>query len=220
MERFLEPELMEDMEQAEAYANADFEKPHNRVIELLDAEFQHPVITGNILDLGCGPGDITFRIAYRPHEASIIAIDGSAAMIKLANQRKKREGRSKIEFIQGFIPRVSIPPVTYDLIISTCFLHHLSDPLVLWKTITEYASAGTKIFIYDLFRPCGEEEAIRLVNLYSGNEPDVLKKDFYHSLLAAFEPEEVNQQLVEANLPELKLKVASDRHIIIFGTKT
>lgn len=211
---------MEDMEQAKAYANADFEKPHSRAIELLDAEFQYPTINGNILDLGCGPGDITFRIAYRFHEASITAIDGSAAMIKLANQRKEQEGRSKIEFIQGFIPGVRIPLITYDLIISTGFLHHLPEPLVLWEIITKYASAGTKIFIYDLFRPYSKEEAMQLVNLYSGSEPEVLKKDFYYSLLASFEPEEVKQQLITANLSELSLNVVSDRHIIISGTKS
>ena len=220
MKRVLEPELMGDMEQAEAYANADFEKPHSRVIELLDAEFQHPKINGRILDLGCGPGDITFRIAYRFPEAAITAVDGSVAMIKLANQRKERERGNKIEFIQGLIPEVKIPRVTYDLIISTSFLHHLSDPSILWQTLAECASPGTMIFVYDLYRPYSKEEAMRLVNLYSGNEPAVLKKDFYHSLLAAFEPKEIDQQLIVASLPELTLKVVSDRHLIIFGTKT
>lgn len=219
MERVLEPELMENMEQAEAYAKADFKEPHNRVIELLDVEFKYPEITGRILDLGCGPGDITFRIAYRFPEAFITAVDGSAAMIELANQRKERERIRQIEFIQGFIPEARIPQVTYDLIICTSFLHHLSDPSILWSTIAEYASSDTKIFVYDLFRPCSKEEATRLVNLYSGNEPDILKKDFYNSLLAAFEPEEVNQQLTATNLANLKLKVISDRHIIVFGTK-
>jgi hypothetical protein len=60
---------------------------------------------------------------------------------------------------------------------------------------------------------------MRLVNQYSGNEPDVLKKDFYHSLLAAFEPEEVEQQLSIVGLSELSVKIVSDRHIVIFGAK-
>ena len=59
-----------------------------------------------------------------------------------------------------------------------------------------------------------------LVDQYSGSEPVVLRKDFYHSLLAAFEPEEIEEQLTVANLPELTLKVVSDRHFIIFGRKT
>ena len=100
------------------------------------------------------------------------------------------------------------------------FIQRLSDPSILWKTLVEYASPGTKIFVYDLVRPYSEEEAMRLVNLYLGNEPAILKKDFYHSLLAAFEPEEVEQRLTVASLPELTLKVVSDRHMIVSGTKT
>ena len=34
MERAIEPELMSEMEQAIAYANADFEEPHNHFLEL------------------------------------------------------------------------------------------------------------------------------------------------------------------------------------------
>ncbi len=36
VKRVIEPELMGGLEQAEAYANADFEEPHRRVIELFD----------------------------------------------------------------------------------------------------------------------------------------------------------------------------------------
>ena len=221
MKRILEPELMGDKEQAEAYAHADFEEPHRRVIKLLAAELQQPRISGRILDLGCGPGDITFRLARRFPEATITAVDGSAAMIELANRRKKREdaiGRN-ITFIEGFIPEVKIPRTTYDLIISTSFLHHLPDPAILWNTILEYAHSGSKAFVYDLFRPARKEEAMRIVNHYSGNEPNVLKRDFYHSLLSAFEPKEVEQQLIAAGIPEFLVKVVSDRHIIIVGIK-
>ncbi len=217
MQRVPELELMSDIEQARAYAAADFEVPHSRVVASLVEEFQHPEITGMILDLGCGPGDVTFRIADRFLQATIFAVDGSAAMIALAEQRRIREGKGQITFIEGFIPQVEIPRVGYDLILSTSFLHHLPDPLILWNTIREHASSGTQIFVYDLLRPSSREEAADLVERYSGNEPEVLKQDFYNSLLAAFTPEEVEQQLVAAGLPALSVKVISDRHLIVFG---
>jgi trans-aconitate methyltransferase len=154
-------------------------------------------------------------------EARITAIDGSAAMIELANRRKEREKEigKNITFIEGLIPKAEIPRLPYELIISTSFLHHLPDPGILWNTTVGHAHSGCKIFVYDLFRPNSKEEAMRLVNQYSGNEPDVLKKDFYHSLLAAFEPEEVEQQLSIFGLSELSVKIVSDRHIVIFGAK-
>jgi len=219
MERVVEPELMDDFEQAEAYANADFEEPHRRVIELFDSEFPGIEIKGRILDLGCGPGDITFRFAKRFPEATVIGVDGAAAMIQLANKRKAQEKgvADKVQFVEGFIPGAAIPGGPYDLIVSNSLLHHLHRPNVLWETILDYASSGTTIFIADLMRPASTKEAERLVNQYAGDEPEVLKRDFYHSLLAAFKPAEVEQQLAGVGLSELAVKVVSDRHLIIYG---
>ena len=70
MRRILEPELMEDEAQAAAYAGADFEKPHSRFVELFQESFACLNITGAVIDLGCGPGDIMFRIAGRQPAAN------------------------------------------------------------------------------------------------------------------------------------------------------
>jgi SAM-dependent methyltransferase len=216
-ERVLEPELMDDEEQARAYAGADFEEPHARIIELFDEEF--PEISGNILDLGCGPGDVTLRFAKRFPETRIIGVDGSAAMIELAERAKERKGGAAegVTFIRGVIPGPDVPRKPYSLIISTSFLHHLRDPGLLWETVKEYASAGTMVFVADLFRPGSRAEARRLVELYASGEPEILKKDFYNSLLAAFSPGEVEVQLSKAGLTGFTVRPVSDRHMIISG---
>ena len=219
MERIVEKELMDDPKHAIAYANADFEKINNRVIEIFDIEFPDTEIKGTILDLGCGPGDITFRFAKRFPDSTVIGIDGAAIMIELANQRKCRETEflSNIKFIEAEIPAAPIPGILYDLIVSNSLYHHLHDPEVLWKTILDYGSSGTKIFIVDLFRPDSKERVDWLVNEYSGNEPEILKKDFYNSLCASFEPAEIEQRLSNIGLSGLSVKIVSDRHLIVYG---
>ena len=219
MERIVEKELMDDPKHAIAYANADFEKINNRVIEIFDIEFPDIEIKGTILDLGCGPGDITFRFAKHFPDSTVIGIDGAAVMIELANQRKCRETEflGNIKFIEAEIPVAPIPGIPYDLIVSNSLYHHLHNPEVLWKTILDYGSSGTKIFIVDLFRPDSKERADWLVNEYSGNEPEILKKDFYNSLCASFEPAEVEQQLSNIGLSDLSVKIVSDRHLIVYG---
>jgi len=53
MQRIPEPELMDESEQALAYANADFSEPNQRFVEAFAAEF--PGFTrGAVLDLGWG----------------------------------------------------------------------------------------------------------------------------------------------------------------------
>ncbi|MBW1684689.1 MAG: hypothetical protein JRS35_06445, partial [Deltaproteobacteria bacterium] len=51
MDRFAEPELMLDAEQARAYASADFEEPHSRCIDLLKQRLVDLPASGVALDL-------------------------------------------------------------------------------------------------------------------------------------------------------------------------
>jgi hypothetical protein len=69
----------------------------------------------------------------------------------------------------------------------------------------------------DLLRPSSPEQAASLVAEYAGDEPDILQHDFYHSLLAAWQPEEIALQLEDQELSGLKIEVVSDRHFIVHG---
>jgi len=225
MQRIVEPELMNDKAQAKAYANAnananaDFEQSDQLVLDAFNNRFPYTEITGNILDLGCGPGNISFKFAGCFTNAKIIAVDGAAEMIQLAIEKRHSSNlQNQISFITGNIPTASIPSVNYEAIISNSLLHHLHQPEILWNTIKEYASENTKILIMDLFRPQNKEQALDIVNKYARNEPDILQQDFYNSLLAAFTPDEIKHQLKNAGLSKLNLEIVSDRHTLIFGT--
>ena len=221
MERTPEPELMEGPEQAQAYAGADFSEAHENIVMEFCARFPGVEVTGEVLDLGCGPGDITFRFASKFPRAMFFGVDGSGEMIRLAEERKGREQvlSRRITFIRGSIPGASIPNLGYEAIISNSLLHHLRRPEVLWETVVEYARPGTIIYIADLLRPESTGEARRLVEEYAATEPEILKRDFYNSLLSAFEPAEVEAQLTGAGLAELSVRVITDRHFIVYGVK-
>jgi hypothetical protein len=70
----------------------------------------------------------------------------------------------------------------------------------------------------DLIRPETESEASRLVDLYAQGAPVILRDDFFNSLLAAYTCSEVNEQLQKAELDNLRIDTASDRHWIVSGT--
>ena len=219
MHRITEPELMDDQAQAEAYAAADFAEAHSRIVDSFDSCFPGEDVAGYILDLGCGPGDICFRFAARFPACSVMGVDGSRAMIRLANERKARDSVTddRVRFIEGLLPGAPIPEVPFAAVISNSLLHHLHEPLVLWETILRYASPGTKVYVVDLFRPETVVEAQRLVSEYASGEPDILRRDFYNSLCAAFEPGEVEAQLATAGLAGLAVDVISDRHLAVHG---
>lgn len=103
------------------------------------------------------------------------------------------------------------------MILSSSFLHHLHEPQVLWQTVHHYAKRGTIVFVPDLRRPSSRAKAREFVRKYSGAEPEILRRDFHNSLLAAFTPAEVRKQLKQAGLTTLEVEVVSDRHLLVFG---
>lgn len=216
--RTAEPDLMEDMEQARAYAFADFEQPHNHFIELVKQHFPGEEFDCLVLDLGCGTADISERFAAAFPKMRMHGIDGSEAMLHFARINIDAVRlHEQIRLFKRTLPVENLPKEQYSAIICNSLLHHLKDPQLLWQSIRQFAAPGAPIFVMDLMRPETEAQADELTRLHAGSEPQVLKQDFRNSLSAAYTPEEVESQLLQAGLHHLKIKVVSDRHMIIYG---
>ncbi len=217
MERIPEPELMEAAEQALAYAAADFAEPHDRFVALFRERFPQ-FGDGQVLDLGCGPADVTVRFAHALPGVRIDGIDGAQAMLDHGQARVQADGlEQRIRLCHGYLPLATLPNSGYDAIISNSLLHHLADPLVLWRTVRQASRPGTLLFVMDLLRPASRAEAEALVAQYAADEPEVLRHDFFYSLLAAYRIAEVVAQLDAAGLPGLTVEAVSDRHLIVYG---
>lgn len=219
MERVAEPELMLDEAQAHAYAAADFSEPHDRFVALLGERCGPLSETGLALDLGCGPGDVTLRFARAFPGWRVDGIDGSPAMLALARQATAREGLdARVRFHEARLPEGAPPGRAYELLFSNSLLHHLAAPQDLWSALRRLGRPGASVFVMDLLRPRSADAARRLVARYAASEPEVLQRDFHRSLLAAYRPEEVREQLSRAGLAGLASEVVSDRHLVVWGT--
>lgn len=222
MDRCLEPELMEEAAQALAYAQADFEAPHGRVIELFRQTFPDWSGTGRVLDIGCGPGDIAMRFARAYPDCTVDGIDGAPAMLEVGRRLLEKDPalRARVSLHQAFLPADRPPADSYHAVISNSLLHHLHDPFVLWDAIARYAQPDAPIFIVDLMRPASRAIAEQLTVTYCEGEPEVLRHDFFHSLLAAFTVEEIQAQLDRTPLASLQVNSISDRHVMMHGIGT
>src|SRR2546427_13296093 len=124
MPRVLEPELMNDPEQALAYAKADFEEENQGFVNRFRTYY--PDLTeGHVLDLGCGPADIPIRFVRALPGCRVTGVGGSPAMIRLA------EGAGRAAGLAGRIGRrwesvrAFIFPEAADFAISNSLVHHL-----------------------------------------------------------------------------------------------
>ena len=219
MERVVEPELMDDEAQARAYAEADFEEPNARFVALCHEFVARLPAGAAVLDLGCGPGDITLRLAAEHPGVEVHGLDGAAAMLAFGRAALEADDalRPRVRLIEGLVPDAELPRPAYEAVVSNSLLHHLHEPAGLWRMIRARGRAGGAVVVMDLMRPASEAAARALVDEYAGEEPEVLRRDFYNSLLAAFEPGEVRQQLAAAGLGHFSVAEVSDRHLVVRG---
>lgn len=216
-QRIPEPELMDQPEQARAYAEADFSEPHDAFVAHFREHFP-TFASGRVVDLGCGPADVTMRFARAYPGAEVLGLDGADAMLALGRQALAENGlAARITLRQCRLPDASLPPCAFDAVISNSLLHHLDDPAVLWQTVGRVARPGALLLVVDLMRPNSIAQAENLARLYASDAPPVLQRDFYHSLLAAYRPDEVRQQLDHAGLGQLRVEAVSDRHLLVWG---
>ena len=244
MERIVEPELMDDPLQARAYAEADFDRSDQafteRFLALLGQPFPRPrppapgsAVGDGIVDLGCGPGNISFRLAAALPRARVLGIDGAASMVALAAEHQQRHPGAwpQLRFQQLNLPLIDPAALDgpYAAVVSNSLLHHLHDPQVLWQAVGQLAAPGATIYIKDLRRPASAAAADALTERHAAGAPVVLRRDFRASLAAAFTAAEVEAQLARAaqhwseagthgtGWPALTVTEVDDRYLEIHG---
>ncbi len=210
---------MDDPAQAHAYAEADFSEANGLFLDRFARLDPSPPTGARVLDLGCGPGDITLAFARRYPDCHITAIDGAEAMLSHARCALEGDpdlrGRIRLECLR--LPSSSLPREGFDILLSNSLLHHLSDPDVMWRTLRHCARPGATVLVMDLARPADADAVDALVATYAADAPEVLRNDFRNSLFAAYEPAEVEAQLRRHGLGHLRVQEISDRHLSVEG---
>jgi len=216
MKRVLEPEVMDDPEQVLAYAGADFAQENQGFVDQffnLYDDLENP----HIVDVGCGPGDIPIRVARRHPTCRVTGIDASQPMIAYAEQAVQKAGfHDRVRFLCQRFQDVSLSSPA-DAIISNSLVHHVPNPLRFWYSLKALLKPGAPVLVMDLLRPESPEAAQAIVDEQAAGEPEQLRQDFFHSLLAAFTEDEVAAHLAELNLSRLMVDVPDDRHWIVYG---
>ena len=216
IERTPEPDLMNDIAQAEAYAQTDFSEPHDAFVAHFRERFPD-FKDGNVLDLGCGTADVIIRFAHAFPSAHITGVDGADAMLGIGSKDVKRCGlKDRIDLQKCILPASAFSETKFDAIVSNSLLHHLKDPAVIWDMIKNCAKDSSPVFVMDLMRPESKDRAKELLGMYASDAPEILQKDFYNSLLASYTVDEIKEQLNRTGL-DLSVEAVSDRHLIAWG---
>ena len=158
MKRVLEAELMDDVEQARAYARADFADENQGFVDRF-REYFPDWTGGHVLDVGCGPADIPIRFLRAFPNARVTGVDASRPMLDLASESVAEAGLAdKVTLRCERFQALTLPDQA-DALLSNSLLHHVPNPLQFWFHLKQWAKPGACILVMDLLRPESPEAA-------------------------------------------------------------
>ena len=118
--------------------------------------------TENVLDLGCGDGKVTAEISKLVRKGSIIGIDNSAAMIKLATDRHSVAIYPNLSFKEMDAGNLKFDD-RFDLIFSNAVLHWVKDQKPVIKGMFKSLKHGGRV----LLQMGGKGNAAEIVEVLS-----------------------------------------------------
>ncbi|VVB63717.1 Ubiquinone/menaquinone biosynthesis C-methyltransferase UbiE [uncultured archaeon] len=107
---------------------------------------------GNFLEIGCGPGYQTAKVAEHNQKCRIQALEPSSDMIAIARSYMERRGLSdRVRFTVGSVEDESLVRSLgeFDLIYSTFSLHHWKDPIKAISNLYRVLKPEGVLLIYD-----------------------------------------------------------------------
>ena len=229
MERTVEPELMEREDQVISYAKADFSDGENNLINQINYYLIKNNINLNkgelIVDLGCGPGNISEKLSIKWPKASVIGIDGSKEMIRIAELNKKKSsnwGRLKnLSYICADIKNLKPSDISHkkniSLLVSNSLIHHITYLDDFFNCLEILSSNQTINFHKDLKRPNDEKLALELKEKCAEKYNHILTNDYYASLKASYTSKELQNYIIDNKLSSLEVFEEGDQYLVIYG---
>ncbi len=223
LERKLEPEVMDSVEDAREYNDMD----HSQVNQLfvadllefaktklhVDQDDENGFRLGDVLDLGTGTAQIPVELCKQHYNCRVMAIDLAASMLDLAVYNVEAAGvADRITLQQIDAKQMPFEDEMFDVTISNSIIHHLAEPLGCIQEIERVTRAEGLIFVRDLMRPENAQAVSDLVKTYAGDESNYSQRLFEDSLYAALSLDEIRALVEQVGLDPDSVTATSDRH--------
>jgi len=113
----------------------------------------------HVLDVGCGTGELLFRIAGNFPRALLAGIDPVPEMLAVAKEKLPEH----VEFRVGYANALPWPDETFDVVVSCNMFHYITHPVPALREMTRVLRHGGKLVITDW---CDDYLACRICNIY------------------------------------------------------
>jgi len=123
----------------------DLGRPQPAVARLLDAG----LITGSVLDLGCGTGENALLVASRGH--AVMGLDGAATAVELARQKAAARGLGPpaVQFHRWDALELARLRKSFETVLDCGLFHVFDRPLrrQYVQSVAEVAASGADFFV-------------------------------------------------------------------------
>ena len=210
MERVLEPEVMDTVEEADAYEAMDHSAPNAAFLGRLE----ELGASGRMLDIGTGPGHLPVLVCEANLSAEVVGIDLAKKMLVHAEKHQQTSSAcARIQLLVMDAKDLEFDDDSFDVVFSNTILHHIPDPLPFLRESFRVLKPDGVLLIRDLFRPPSPAAVAQLVSLHAESESEYAKELFRASLCAAFTPQELKGLAVEVGMANAEVVIDTDRHM-------
>jgi ubiquinone/menaquinone biosynthesis C-methylase UbiE len=215
LERVLEPEVMNDLQEAIEYHDMDFTEVNRAFVRdlLAFASQEDRTLGRDILDLGTGTARIPVELCLQAPSLRVMAADASSEMLELARYHIEiNHMLDRIQLHRTDAKKLVFGPSFFDAVISNSLVHHLPQSEAFFVEALRVLRPGGFLFVRDLFRPASQEQVEALVAQHAGNESPRSQQLFRQSLQAALTTEELAKILAALGVDASCIQMTSDRH--------
>ncbi|HEX5386443.1 MAG TPA: class I SAM-dependent methyltransferase [Gemmatimonadales bacterium] len=120
--------------------------------ELTEELFQRAgILPGmRVLDIGCGPGDVSFLAArVVGPSGSVLGVDRSADAIRLARERAAGAGLTNVTFAEGSLDELDVGG-EFDALVGRLVLLYLADPAATLRRLRRHLKAGALVVMHEM----------------------------------------------------------------------
>lgn len=166
----------------------------------------------HILDIGCGDGKVTSKLAALVPQGRVLGIDSSKDMIDFSRKKFSASGYSNLEFEHLSVLDMKFES-RFDLVTSFACLHWVKDHLTVLKNIKRSLKPGGMLIIQCAGRKTGDD--------LTASARDVIRSVKWKQYFRGFSnpygnygPEEYHEWIALAGLEELKVEMTIEEMVL------
>ena len=167
----------------------------------------------DVLDVGAGTAQIPIELCRRVEMCRVMAADLSCEMLDLARYNIEVQGLiDRIQLDQADVKQMPYRDGMFDLVMSNGSIHHIAEPLCVFREALRVTADGGYLFFRDLLRPADLATLERLVETYAGSANETQQQLFRQSLRASLSLDELRRAVKQLGLDARSVQASSDRH--------